>query len=138
MAIRFRCAFCNQLMGIATRKIGTVVRCPKCSQQTVVPASSDIEPSPSATLPAQKTSRPDRRSTPLPRNRAFDTEDFGKVFELPEGPAEAGPELIGVEPNIHPTQRPRNRLTPLRLILAVVFVLLILAAAFLAGWCLRS
>src|SRR5947209_460375 len=29
MPIRFRCAYCNQLMGIARRKAGTVVRCPK-------------------------------------------------------------------------------------------------------------
>ena len=28
MPIRFRCAYCNQLMGIARRKAGTVVRCP--------------------------------------------------------------------------------------------------------------
>src|SRR2546421_3288305 len=35
--IRFRCAYCNQLMGIARRKAGTVVRCPTCSGQVVVP-----------------------------------------------------------------------------------------------------
>ena len=29
--IRFRCAYCNQLMGISRRKAGTVVRCPTCS-----------------------------------------------------------------------------------------------------------
>lgn len=37
MPIRFRCAYCNQLMGIATRKAGTVVTCPKCAGQVVVP-----------------------------------------------------------------------------------------------------
>jgi hypothetical protein len=37
MPIRFRCAYCNQLMGIARRKAGTVVRCPKCAGQVVVP-----------------------------------------------------------------------------------------------------
>lgn len=37
MPIRFRCAFCNQLMGIARRKSGTVVRCPTCQGQVVVP-----------------------------------------------------------------------------------------------------
>jgi DNA-directed RNA polymerase subunit RPC12/RpoP len=48
MPIRFRCAYCNQLMGIARRKAGTVVRCPKCAGQVVVPdpeeddAGSDI------------------------------------------------------------------------------------------------
>lgn len=37
MPIRFRCAYCNQLLGIARRKAGTVVRCPTCSGQVVVP-----------------------------------------------------------------------------------------------------
>ncbi len=37
MPIRFRCAYCNQLLGIARRKSGTVVRCPTCAGQVVVP-----------------------------------------------------------------------------------------------------
>ncbi|MGE3806774.1 MAG: hypothetical protein AB7K24_19065 [Gemmataceae bacterium] len=41
MPIRFRCAYCNQLMGISRRKAGTVVRCPNCSGQVVVPANED-------------------------------------------------------------------------------------------------
>ena len=40
MPIRFRCAYCNQLMGISRRKAGTVVRCPSCSGQVVVPNPS--------------------------------------------------------------------------------------------------
>jgi DNA-directed RNA polymerase subunit RPC12/RpoP len=41
MPIRFRCAYCNQLMGISRHKAGDVVRCPKCSGQVVVPAADD-------------------------------------------------------------------------------------------------
>ena len=37
MPIRFRCAYCEQLMGIARRKAGTVVRCPKCAGEIIVP-----------------------------------------------------------------------------------------------------
>jgi hypothetical protein len=37
MPIRFRCAYCNQLMGISRRKSGTVVSCPTCAGQVVVP-----------------------------------------------------------------------------------------------------
>ncbi len=37
MPIRFRCAYCNQLLGIAKRKAGSVVRCPTCAGQVVVP-----------------------------------------------------------------------------------------------------
>ena len=45
MPIRFRCAYCNQLMGIARRKAGSIVRCPKCSGQVVVPdpAEGDVD-----------------------------------------------------------------------------------------------
>jgi DNA-directed RNA polymerase subunit RPC12/RpoP len=37
MPIKFRCAYCNQLMGISRRKAGTVVSCPTCKGQIVVP-----------------------------------------------------------------------------------------------------
>jgi hypothetical protein len=41
MPIRFRCQYCNQLMGIARRKAGTEVECPTCKGKMVVPSSSD-------------------------------------------------------------------------------------------------
>jgi DNA-directed RNA polymerase subunit RPC12/RpoP len=41
MPIRFRCAYCNQLMGIARRKAGSVVRCPTCAGQVIVPVPAN-------------------------------------------------------------------------------------------------
>ncbi len=38
MAIRFRCQHCNQLLGIATRKAGSEIRCPKCGIPQIVPS----------------------------------------------------------------------------------------------------
>ncbi len=46
MPIRFRCAYCNQLMGIARRKAGNVVRCPTCAGQVIVPTPGAAEPEP--------------------------------------------------------------------------------------------
>jgi hypothetical protein len=48
MPIRFRCAYCNQLLGIARRKAGTVVRCPTCAGHIVVPSlpSDETEQAP--------------------------------------------------------------------------------------------
>src|SRR5439155_11330789 len=43
MPIRFRCAYCNQLMGIASRKAGTVVKCPKCTGEIIVPVPEGAE-----------------------------------------------------------------------------------------------
>jgi len=37
MPIHFRCAFCNQLLGIARRKAGSVINCPTCGGPLVVP-----------------------------------------------------------------------------------------------------
>lgn len=44
MPIRFRCAYCNQLMGISRRKAGTVVKCPKCAGEIIVPVPEGMEP----------------------------------------------------------------------------------------------
>jgi hypothetical protein len=51
MPIRFRCAYCNQLLGISRRKAGTVVRCPTCAGQVIVP-NTDAEAPPGAPGPA--------------------------------------------------------------------------------------
>ena len=76
MPIRFRCAYCNQLMGIARRKAGTVVRCPTCSGQVVVPdpgAAAEAEPGPG------------------PANQLFEGSDFDLIFNpaAPQAPQAA-------------------------------------------------
>ncbi len=135
MAIRFRCAFCNQLMGIATRKVGTVVRCPKCAQQNVVPATSDIAPSPSATCPAAKTARPAGSATPLSTNHAADAEEFARACDATteEVPFVELPESADFVPIVHPLRPPGIHLSPLHQLLAVGVMCLLLVAAFLAG-----
>jgi DNA-directed RNA polymerase subunit RPC12/RpoP len=37
MPIRFRCVYCDKLLGIARRKAGAVVNCPHCSEKLIVP-----------------------------------------------------------------------------------------------------
>jgi hypothetical protein len=41
MPVRFRCVYCNQLLGISRRKAGTIVRCTSCEGQLIVPDPSD-------------------------------------------------------------------------------------------------
>ena len=43
MPIRFRCVYCDQLLGIAKRKAGTVVKCPNCAGQVIVPAPESAD-----------------------------------------------------------------------------------------------
>jgi hypothetical protein len=69
MPIRFRCAYCNQLLGIARRKAGTVVRCPGCSGQVVVPS---LEEAGLAEKPAPK---PGAAASP------FEGNDIDKMLE---------------------------------------------------------
>jgi hypothetical protein len=68
MPIRFRCAYCNQLLGIARRKVGTVVRCPTCAGQVVVP-DRDAEDLDKIDDPV---------NPPL-----FEREDFDALFDMP-------------------------------------------------------
>jgi hypothetical protein len=71
MPIRFRCAYCNQLLGIARRKSGTVVRCPTCAGQVVVPAM-------------------DGGDDPRPQSNAalFERSDFDDLFNNPQPASE--------------------------------------------------
>src|SRR5262249_39704222 len=45
MPIKFRCVYCEQLLGIARRKAGTVVKCPKGAGQLSVPAPAAVNAS---------------------------------------------------------------------------------------------
>ena len=100
MPIRFRCAYCNQLMGIARRKAGTVVRCPTCAGQVVVPSPENEAPAPPASPPGPAP--PKSGSPPAapakPGADLFEVSDFdellrpgGPVATVPAGAAQAGP-----------------------------------------------
>src|SRR5262249_24555691 len=89
-ASRCGCAYCNQLMGIARRKAGTVVRCPTCSGQVVVPdpgTAGEPEPEPE---PVQGME---------PQPALFERSDFDEVFDVPlERPAATMPSAPSAPP----------------------------------------
>jgi hypothetical protein len=145
MPIRFRCAYCNQLMAIARRKAGTVVRCPTCAGQVVVPAL-DAPPGPLA---------PNAPSAPPPQG-AFERSDFEQVFQQEPAPAAppvfppvpkaaagaagAPAEALEVEAvpwpsaGAWPTSAPGGMvLTPGRATLLGIMVLVLLGLSFIAG-----
>src|SRR3954468_21726256 len=86
MPIRFRCAYCNQLMGIARRKAGTVVRCPTCAGQVIVPTPGPAVPEPP---------RPNKAPKPPGGPALLEQGDFDKdVLNQPtsmKGPRRNGP-----------------------------------------------
>ena len=64
MPVKFRCKYCNQLMGIARRKAGTDVNCPTCNGVLRVPYQDSEE---AGTMATGQT------ATPQP---AFENSDF--------------------------------------------------------------
>ena len=70
MAIRFRCQSCSGLMSISSRKAGTMVQCPTCGNETLVPLEdifqreSPVEPSPADAVPAPEQIAPVDQAAP--------------------------------------------------------------------------
>lgn len=110
MPIRFRCAYCNQLMGIARRKAGTVVRCPSCSGQVVVPNPS-----------SEPTEKPHEGASPppAPPPQLFERSNFDELFDDAAGgkrspgrqaaaaaphPTPDQPQAIGPAPGAKPVE----------------------------------
>jgi hypothetical protein len=90
MPIRFRCPYCNQLLGISRRKAGTAVECPTCRGKVTVPATGldDLGPG----------DRP--VSSPL-----FEGTDFEAAFRGPavEGPPAGTVPLFPFQPALAPS-----------------------------------
>ena len=73
MPIRFRCVYCDKLLGIAKRKAGAVVNCPQCGQPLIVPTP---EPEPEPTAAASQPSGPPKGPAKL-----FEQDDFDVLLE---------------------------------------------------------
>jgi hypothetical protein len=89
MPIRFRCAYCNQLLGIARRKSGTVVRCPTCAGQVVVPSveddGGDVKDEKNAAAPAK------------PGGQMFEGSEIDKLLEGAAGDQPSALASVGRE-----------------------------------------
>lgn len=155
MPIRFRCAYCNQLLGIARRKAGQVVRCPTCAGQVVVPTPEEVA---GAEAEAGPNSPPVGGDGPP----VFERSDFDEIFQVPEGtgpaalppsvgrtaaatgaPPEANPFAVEPLPPPAPPAPPSPPeatppppglvLSPLKATIATVVVVLLVAVAFGLG-----
>ena len=71
MPIRFRCAYCNQLMSISKRKAAQVVRCPKCAGEIIVP------------VPEGMQAPPDQPEEPAAGPAAFEDQNFEQLLQGP-------------------------------------------------------
>lgn len=89
MPIQFRCGTCQQLLGIARRKAGSIVPCPTCSAKTLVPNGTS-EPPP--VLPARKR---EKSNQPV---SIFDRVDVDKLLEKPTRPDVVEDSSVAVAP----------------------------------------
>jgi phage FluMu protein Com len=95
MPIRFRCHSCNQLLGIARRKIGMQVRCPTCRKMLTVPKEDGADKTPDAEVP------------PL-----FERDDFEALLHGPNQPATVGSASPPPAPSSAPIFVPPRKETP--------------------------
>jgi phage FluMu protein Com len=138
MPVRFRCSYCNQLLGISRRKIGLPVKCPTCQGQVIVPAQDSDEKGTAAA--AEPIVAPQRH---------FEQSDFVKMLEQPPAAAErprtqqpmldfpiaASDNLpeVDVEPVSGQPATAGIVLTPKKLTLLIVVIIVALALAFAGG-----
>jgi hypothetical protein len=139
MPIRFRCKYCNQLIGIARRKAGSDVSCPTCHGRLTVPAGD----------------RPGADGDPTSPPGLFEGNDFDDYLRSPFteeasrhaaasrsrgvrplAPASPDIDVERLPVGVLPAKAPAARgivLTPFRLTVLSVAAVLLLAAAFAAG-----
>ncbi len=95
MPIRFRCVYCDKLLGIARRKAGAVVNCPHCSEKLIVPTP---EPEVGAVAPSEDELKgTDEAEVAEPAEagavKLFEQNNFDAILE-------AEPTFRAVEPRI--------------------------------------
>ena len=108
MPIRFRCAYCNQLMGISKRKAGTVVKCPKCAGEIIVPTPDGEQPVEESGEPPAQEPEPAATDQPAAAG-AFEEKDFEQYFHEAAGAspaAVAAPSETAAEPAPPPAEEP--------------------------------
>jgi len=91
--IKFRCYRCNQLLGVSRSKVGSIVTCPKCATELIVPEPDETTPSGPPSTPEMTVTT----GQPMP---AETTPAFlsAMASSVPVELADIRPEDIRVEP----------------------------------------
>lgn len=81
MPIRFRCVYCDRLLGIARRKAGAVVNCPHCSEKLIVPTPDPDETVASVGEREEVGSEEQEALVQTPAARLFEQDDVDAILE---------------------------------------------------------
>src|SRR5262245_41782972 len=103
--IKFRCYKCNQLLGVSRSKVGTVVACPKCAAELLVP-DPDEAPAPAPAAPSPVPGTTAAFLSALEAGLPAEGSDIGVEVDL-----EPEPELELV---LEPEPAPMPRIPPTR------------------------
>jgi DNA-directed RNA polymerase subunit RPC12/RpoP len=107
--IKFRCYRCNQLLGVSRSKVGSVVACPKCASELLVPEPEDVIATADPATPSE---------LPIGVGRAASPETIPSFLssltgEIPVELAEIRPEDIRVEPSVTWSPPPQPQPPPI-------------------------
>ncbi len=113
--IKFRCFRCSQLLGVSPTKVGSVVSCPKCAAELVVP--EPVEPTGSSEGNGPALIHDLAGPSPSPSYYSPPRESTGAIDSgLPLDYLDMRPEDIRVEPGLHvdvpPSPRPATVVMP--------------------------
>ncbi|MFL5339542.1 MAG: hypothetical protein ACJ8F7_05175 [Gemmataceae bacterium] len=169
MPIKFRCVYCEQLLGIARRKAGTVVKCPNCAGQLIVPAPDALNTAEGGEEKDDATAAAPELEVAAAHNKSaatikpadpgateggllFERNDFDELLRPMQGKKpSSGGSSRGSAPRPVPQPQPYEApavpaaiapkiptrkgilLTPLRLALLLVFMILGFALSFAGG-----
>lgn len=110
MPIRFRCVYCNQLLGISRRKAGCIVRCTKCEGQLIVPdaGAAVIETNGADGAPVPV------KTDPGEGGGLFEREDFDALLQPYQAPAVKSAVAAPPPPHqpLHPATQERAPAAP--------------------------
>jgi hypothetical protein len=81
MPIQFRCPACDRLLGIARRKAGMMVKCPRCSVEVQVPAMAGMAVESGGPVGPANAARPISKSNGAAKDKRLDSLP---LFERPD------------------------------------------------------
>lgn len=81
MPIRFRCVYCDRLLGISRRKAGAIVTCPHCKEKLIVPSPGPEDEG--AGKEAEKETNEDAALAPVGGvgPQLFERDDFERLLQ---------------------------------------------------------
>jgi DNA-directed RNA polymerase subunit RPC12/RpoP len=83
MPIRFRCVYCDKLLGIGRRKAGAIVNCPHCGEKLIVPTPEpeDATSEPHDLLEAAREEAEERALAGADGPQLFERSDFEALLQ---------------------------------------------------------